>query len=195
MNQLRSSYELNDLIKRYNYDKKNFNLRVHGSGVYFDKIDLRESSGYMDFGPGFYLTDDFYHAEKRAIDKAMGKGRRKGTGEGYVYLYLIPKVIPNVCTFHRFNGPNISWVDFIIENRDNEGLVHNFDFVTGPTADAFMTTVIQSYKDGDFGEVGSDSAKLRLAKELKTDKLGIQTCITSNRGLSLIKRLDCIRVY
>lgn len=38
----------------------------HGSGVWFDEVDLSYAKGFKDFGAGFYLTSDFNQAQKWA---------------------------------------------------------------------------------------------------------------------------------
>ena len=34
-------------------------ILYHGTNIDFQKIDIRESNPYKDFGQGFYLTDIF----------------------------------------------------------------------------------------------------------------------------------------
>lgn len=45
-------------------------ILYHGTNIDFQKIDIRESNPYKDFGQGFYLTDIFLQAENMANKKA-----------------------------------------------------------------------------------------------------------------------------
>ena len=87
-------------------------LWYHGSATYFDQIDLSLSGLLKDFGPGFYLSDDFSHACARA--RAM---QARVSGEhAYVYTYLVPKTFPVNFRVRIFKGaPSVPWVDFILD--------------------------------------------------------------------------------
>lgn len=183
---------MNEFEIRYQklYNRKTEHLRFHGTNCFFDKIDLKFSKGYRDFGPGFYLAESYNHAEGRAL-------QLPNIGCCFVYVYAVPKTF-NVISkdnFKRFYTPSISWLDFIMENRKYKQLVHNYEVVIGPTADANVITLIDRYNRGKFGIVGSLNAKQALIAELKPYRYSNQTCLCSENVINQIRRIDCISIY
>ena len=118
------------------YDK---DIKYHGTGEAFDKIDLFRSGTEKDFGSGFYLAENY----KSAHDMAYKRAKRRGIG--YVYGYRVTKDLLEGLNVHTFNGTSIAWFDFIVNNRYNPDFKHDFDVVIGPIADAKTMDLLDEY--------------------------------------------------
>jgi hypothetical protein len=162
----------------------------HGSGELFNHIDLNKCSGYRDFGRGLYLSIEYWHAE------SIANRRARNTGNGYVYIFKIPKTFSNTpLKIKTFRGPSEAWVDFIIDNRKSECNNHNYDIVIGPTADNSTNTIIKKYLRGDYGKVGSLRAKKLLISLLKPKVYPTQICICTQLGLNYLRYITTNKIF
>lgn len=136
----------------------------HGSNLVIEKIDLSKGRTAKDFGRGFYLSDDKEQAGKMAENVV----RRKG-GETFVSVFDCPDDILESSDLKilRFDGYSETWIDFIIQNRNNRGLVqtHDYDIVYGPIANDAVAVSIALYT-GDF--ISKEDLLRRLKYRLET---------------------------
>lgn len=111
----------------------------HGSRESITNPDLMHSRVDIDFGQGFYLTQDINMAEKWAVTKAIpiiNSYRFKGYGLS-IYEFELDK----------------EWLEFVKANRnaDNPELLkkyNKYDVLIGPTADDKLYDTIGEYIDG-----------------------------------------------
>lgn len=115
-------------------DKK---ILYHGSAVIVDKPDLKHSRVDLDFGAGFYVTEDMLMAEKWACNK------RESVLNTYVADLSKLKILEL--------GLTKQWLHFIIENRNDYEIeldYKQYDVITGPVADDKMYRTISDYEAG-----------------------------------------------
>ena len=125
----------------------------------------------LDFGPGFYVTND----KNQAVDWANTKaGRKKGL-----------KAILNVYSFD-FDGfladnefrhlvfpkYNIEWLDFIAASRKGKSPWVGLDWIEGGIANDSVISTVDAYVDG------SMTAEMALGKLIK-EELKHQVCISN----------------
>jgi hypothetical protein len=116
----------------------------HGSNLVVSTPKIKNRFKTLDFGIGFYTTEN----EKQAQEFALKVFERRG-GEG----------VPTVSCFEfraefeefrflNFDKPDEKWLDFVVANRKGGNLSKNFDIVRGPVAndDVFATIIL--YEDG-----------------------------------------------
>lgn len=156
-------------------------ILYHGTGTEFDKINILHSIYTKDFGDGFYLTDDFETAKKRAIQK----GRKQGYG--IVYGYYVPKDLLDGLRVHNFQGVSLNWFDFVVSNRNIDGFKHDYDVVIGPTADANAVGILDDYMDGEYGNPNDRMVKAKVIDMLKTYVYGKQFCFSTQNAVNRIQ--------
>lgn len=113
-------------------------MRVfHGSSVSIPNPDLEHSRIDIDFGPGFYLTEDKHMAEKWAV------GRK---------ISIINEYDLNLSGLKVINlGLTKQWLDFVAYNRGYGDILFDTadaDVIIGPTADDKMFVTISTYLSG-----------------------------------------------
>lgn len=109
----------------------------HGSYTEVRNPDLKHTRTDIDFGPGFYLTEDKKMAEKWAV----------GRNTSVMNAYELDCANLNVVHF----GLTKQWLDFIAYNRgfsDKALDCSGVDVLIGPTADDKMFNTLTSYFGG-----------------------------------------------
>ena len=87
----------------------------HGSNCRIIIVDLTYSRRYMDFGTGFYLTQDF----QRAVIMANRSTELKGEGSPEVNPFIFnPKSCPKDVKILEFKSNTWEWARFVMLNRD-----------------------------------------------------------------------------
>jgi hypothetical protein len=99
----------------------------HGSNIDFDRVSLEFAKDRRDFGRGFYTTTIREQAEKWAHDLCI----RHKTENAFLYIFEFNKVDLNG---KLFDGVSEEWLRFIISNRKQGGVQHDYDIVQGPVA-------------------------------------------------------------
>lgn len=143
----------------------------HGTTADFTKVDLTHAKDRKDFGRGFYLTTDINQAKqlaKRMQYDAIQNGN--SNAKAYVYMFKFDKKLLNGLYTHTFQGANIAWVDYILENRYKSTNKQDYDVVIGKVADVLAKKVLNLYK-AKYGEKATKENKLQLIKDLKPDNL------------------------
>ena len=131
-----------------------FDISIHG-------IDLNKSLPNLDFGKGFYTTDNKKKAIDRAIKKTLDYNRRNHCSEdAYLVELLIDESMFPTFNTKFFEPREQQWFEFVINNRMDEDFLlrnnitnHNkdnkFDIVFGEIADGTISSVANSIKNGD----------------------------------------------
>ena len=160
----------------------------HGSpfNVIEPKI-LKNEKRTMDFGYGFYCTTSSEQARKWA----KAKLRKQKLSEGYVNVYRYDPSFEGLNVKNFGLNPTIDWLDFVVANRINPNLEHDFDVIIGPVADDTAFSAIDTYIDENDTSV---ERKNRLIKELKTYKLKDQILFHTDRALKQLKYIDALKV-
>lgn len=159
-------------------------------------IDFSKSKKELDFGIGFYLTDDIDVARRRAISQTKKYNRihRKNEKPAIVTIVINEGVFENL-SIKNFEYCNKEWLNFVLANRLplehlNQNNVHEhnldsrYDIVIGSIADSDVSGLASHIEDGDltFEDI---SVYDILTKEGTT--LGLQMSLHTERGLSSIK--------
>lgn len=165
-------------------------------------IDLEKGNTEVDFGKGFYTTNNFEFAEKRAIYRAKSESRfnRNADVKPVVIEFEIDENTINQKNtkykLKRFKGSNNEWAKFCIYNRcDNEFLEKNnidfhnkdskYDIVIGKTADVSISTLSCRFSEGKY-QIDKNTHTIIDNKDFKT-----QFSFHSKR---VLKELEIIKI-
>lgn len=118
----------------------------HGSIVEVRKPTLRRGRSRTDFGKGFYTTT----LAEQAEHWAKIKQDRAKAAKAVVSVYEIDDAILNDSTLamRKFDGVDEAWLNFVVNNRKSEPLLHPFDLVFGPVANDNVFTTVNLYESG-----------------------------------------------
>lgn len=122
-------------------------LLYHGTNLIIEEPKLSFSRVDIDFGIGFYLSEDIT-LEKDWADKRV----KRDSGLRIINVYSSPEDLifnPDLIV-KVFNGYSEEWFDFVIENRECIYQGPKYDLVVGNMADNFVYDVIDSYLNGDY---------------------------------------------
>ena len=116
-------------------------LVYHGSSVEVIHPDITRSRLDIDFGSGFYTTQDIHMAKKWACNR----------NESILNIYELKLEDFEVKTY----GVDEEWLYYVMENRTGRtGLFEmpfddgKYDIIIGPTADDKLFNVIDLFSDG-----------------------------------------------
>jgi hypothetical protein len=115
----------------------------HGSNVDFDKVSLDFAKEKRDFGKGFYTTT----LREQAADWAQDLCLRHKTGTAYLYEFEFSMGNLNCKIFEDISA---EWLNFIIKNRIQGGIQHDYDVVQGPVADDRIYPTITLFLNGRY---------------------------------------------
>lgn len=153
----------------------------HGSIVAVRRPSLRFGRYKTDFGKGFYTTTDFEQAARWAHIKK----ERANSVNAIVSVYEIADdLLENSnLMIMQYKGATESWLNFVVENRRSEELLHNYDIVLGPVANDKLYATISMYENGDLDVEAA-------IVQLKTHVLFNQVSLHSKRAIEEIKFLE-----
>lgn len=159
-------------------------------------IDVNYTNKVGDFGIGFYLSKDVFNAEYIANRKAHL------TKEKPCIIELTIQSSKNNLRVKEFMNKTmnseedlIKWAQFIVNNRcgmeyiknvsskygfEDNNLDNRYDIIIGKTADGHITKIASMCKD-EQRLITSKEAKSLLSKNY-----GVQYCISTIKGLSII---------
>ena len=148
----------------------------HGSNIAIEKPRLVPQNRFLDFGKGFYTTEN----KAQAISFADKIFRRRKDGAPIVSVYEFDeKAAFAVCSLLRFDSPNEAWLDFVFQHRN--GTYHGaaYELTYGPVAndDIFATFTLYA---------GGELTKEETIDRLKVKKLFNQLVFSSVRALSFM---------
>lgn len=119
-------------------------ILYHGTPYRFKEIDLRINRGTpLDFGRGFYTTEDRAYAESYA---ALGASNR-GQSRGYIRIYQFDedRALDRL-DVGIFDEPDDRWLDHLVSNRIEPYMPPVYDISMGLSADSAIQDVIDSYE-------------------------------------------------
>lgn len=117
----------------------------HGSNTVVCRPDVLHSYRPLDFGKGFYVTENLTQAEQWAIRKRLIMA--EGTAAVNEYLYNENYSGLNVKTF---NDDLIEWIDFVCSCRDGSEIYKQYDIIIGRVANDKVFRVVDRYHSGEW---------------------------------------------
>jgi hypothetical protein len=152
-------------------------LLYHGSNMVVDKPKLIPQNRFLDFGRGFYTTEN----DAQAVSFADKVYRRRKTGVPTVSIYEFDEQAAfAACSLLRFDLPDEDWLDFVSANRGGIYKCAEYEFIYGAVAndDIFATFTLYA---------GGELTKEETIGRLKVKKLYNQLVFASERALSYLK--------
>lgn len=145
------------------------NILYHGSLVEVKEPLANVGRRELDFGPGFYLTNDKTQAESWAQTLAGRKKNAKAILNEYSFdVDKFEEVGYKELVFREYN---IEWLDFIAASRKSKEPWKEFDWIEGGVANDSVISTVDAYVDGF---ITADQALDKLVKE----ELRHQVCIS-----------------
>jgi hypothetical protein len=149
----------------------------HGSNTTVERPRLVPQTRFLDFGKGFYTTEN----KTQAISFADKVYRRRQEGTPIVSVYEVDEVAAfSVCSVLRFDAPDESWLDFVYEHRTGFYKGSAYELIYGAVANDDVYETFNLYATGALD-------KEDTLKRLKVKKLYNQLVFTSERALSFLK--------
>jgi hypothetical protein len=149
-------------------------ILYHGSSQAVAHPKLIPQNRFLDFGKGFYTTEN----KAQAISFADKVFRRRREGAPTVSVYEFDEAAAfAACSLLRFDSANEEWLDFVSANRNGsfQGAAH--ELVYGAVADDDIYATFALYASGEL-------TKEETLSRLKAKKLYSQLVFGSERALS-----------
>ena len=170
-----------------------FDIWLHG-------INLSKSLPNLDFGKGFYVTDDKKKAVDRALKKTSDYNRRhKCNEEAYLVEMYIDDSLFEELSVKKFIKREKEWFDFVINNRleidylqKNNIINHNknnkYDVVFGEIADGKIADIVNNIKNNAYNMNDIDyKAILPAYGKFYSNQYSFHTV----KSLACIKDISC----
>ena len=156
----------------------------HGSNQIIREPNLLKGRKFLDFGSGFYLSDEKSQAENRARSAVLFF--EEGTPTVNVFEWT-KNTVANLNVLH-FPTANIEWLDFVLANRQGDVFENQYDIVIGPTADDKTILVIDQYMAGMFNSL--ENPKEFVIQLFQPQNLAIQYLFATEESLKYIHFTD-----
>jgi len=138
----------------------------HGSVLTIGKPSVRFSKRFLDFGSGFYVTEDQKQAENWAKRKAV---RQKS--KPIVSFYSLSDDL-SAYKGLVFASEDVAWLDFVAKCRKGGEIYEGYDYISGSVANDDVFATVDMYVRGIW-----DSK--RALSEIKYYKTSHQICLIS----------------
>jgi len=149
----------------------------HGSNVTVKKPMLVPQTRFLDFGNGFYTTEN----KTQALSFADKVYRRRKEGAPVVSVYEIDDTSAfSTCSLLRFDAPDEAWLDFVFRHRTGLYKETAYELIYGAVANDDVYETFTLYATGALD-------KEDTLKRLKVKKLYNQLVFTSERALSFLE--------
>jgi len=148
----------------------------HGTNIAIEKPIIINRFKTLDFGEGFYTTENENQAKDFAIKVCE---RRKSNLFPIVNCYEFNEDY-NAFSIFKFDAPNEKWLDFVVDRRKGIALREKYDLIIGPVAndDVFGTIIL--YETGQLDKEGA-------VKRFKVKKLYNQVVFCNQKTLNRLK--------
>jgi len=156
----------------------------HGSNQIIRQPNLLKGRKFLDFGSGFYLSDEKKQAENRAKSTVL----LFEDGAPTVNVFEWKKDMDTGLTILHFPTANIEWLDFVLANRQGDMFVKQYDIVIGPTADDQIILVVEQYLAGVFDHL--ENPKATVIQLFQPQKLATQYLFATEKSLQYIHFTD-----
>ena len=153
-------------------------ILYHGSNMVVEQPRLVHQNRSLDFGSGFYTTENKVQAVSFA-DKVFRRRKKEGIPTVSIYEFDEAAAFAE-CSLLRFDSPDEAWLDFVSDHRNNIYTGENHELIYGPVAndDIFLTFTLYA---------GGDLTKEETLNRLKVKKLYNQLVFRSEKALSHLK--------
>lgn len=152
-------------------------ILYHGRNVVVEKPQLVKQTRFLDFGYGFYTTEN----KAQAISFAEKVYRRRKEGVPTVSIYEIDEQVAfAACSLFRFDSPSEEWLDFIYENRMGSYAGTPYELIYGAVANDDVYETFNLFAAGALDREDT-------LKRLRVKKLYNQLVFTSEKALSFLK--------
>ncbi|MDR1784124.1 MAG: DUF3990 domain-containing protein [Dysgonamonadaceae bacterium] len=157
----------------------------HGSNQIIRQPDLSKGRKYLDFGNGFYLSNEKGQAENRA--KSAVLFFEDGTPTVNIYNW---ENTNNDLKILNFPSANIEWLDFVLANRmgNVSEPTAQYDIVSGPTANDKTILVIDQFMAGMFDNL--ENPKEFVIQLFQPEKLATQYLFATPKSLDYLKFIN-----
>lgn len=167
--------------------------------IYEKGIDFSKSKDKLDFGVGFYLTDDIDRAYERAWQKTLMFNRKYKSNESAALVEAELDIdFINTLNVKKFEYCNKEWLYFVLANRfskdyiqSQKWLEHNldlrYDVVIGSIADSEVSDLAMHIMNNDMS-ISDVSVYDVLTNEGRT--LGEQLSLHTEKSKKCIKTLN-----
>jgi hypothetical protein len=152
-------------------------ILYHGSNMVVAEPKLITQNHFLDFGKGFYTTEN----KAQAISFANKVYRRRKEGVPTVSVYEFDETAAfAACSLLRFDSPNEEWLDFVSANRNGTYRGAAYELIYGAVAndDIFATFTLYA---------GGELTKEETINRLKVKSLYNQLVFGSKRALFHLK--------
>ena len=131
-----------------------------------------------DFGIGFYTTSSRAQAQCFIQNKAS----KQNVSQGYLSCYEVPDdfLRQNSLKIKNFTAADETWIDFVLKNRRQADIDHNYDVIYGPVANDQVYASFTLFEN----ELIS---KAELIERLKTTRLVDQILFHTEKSLLILK--------
>ena len=121
-------------------------ILYHASTIVIESPLTNVGRKELDFGPGFYLTEDFTQAVKWAQTVAL----RKSGANAIVNTYEFDEEEFLIHPYRRklFESYSVEWLDFIAESRRGSNPWAQYDWIEGGIANDRVISTVVAYVDG-----------------------------------------------
>lgn len=146
-------------------------ILYHGATAIVREPLTRVGRPDLDFGPGFYVTNDHSQAENWAITKASRKKNLKGILNIYKFDQRLFELESNY-SLKIFPSYNVEWLDFVAFSRKGRQPWSDLDWIEGGIANDSVISTVDAYVDG---LITAEKAMDALVRE----ELKHQVCISN----------------
>ena len=148
----------------------------HGSNVVVRDPQLVKQTRFLDFGRGFYTTEN----KIQAISFAEKVWRRRKEGFPIVNVYEIDESAAfSACSLLCFNSPDERWLDFVYGHRMGYYVGIAYELIYGPVANDDIYEAFNLFASGVIN-------KEDTLKRLKIKKLYNQLVFSTEHALSFL---------
>lgn len=152
-------------------------ILYHGSNMAVELPKLLVQNRFLDFGTGFYTTEN----KVQAISFANKVYRRRQNGSPIVSIYEMNESDAfSSCSLLNFAEPNESWLDFVYMNRTGTYSGKPYELIYGPVADDDVYETFMLYSNGTL-------TREETLKRLKIKRLYNQLVFSSERAISFLR--------
>ena len=140
----------------------------------------------LDFGPGFYLTNNREQAVSWALTKAARKKNHKAVLNVYRFeqgLFLSEKAFRS----RIFPSYDKEWLDFIAESRKGQQPWAGYDWIEGGIANDSVISTVEAYVDGF---ITAEVALGRLVNENLKHQVCISNQVIIDKYLSFVEAIE-----
>jgi len=157
-------------------------LSIHLHSILEFGIDISKGKVSVDFGQGFYLTNDFSQAEKWA--KGLAETYSKKMGKKFIPVVLKYEVneskMNQLLNVKEFRTSDEEWARFVVDSRLLQS-PEEYDLVIGPLADNKVHTL---KKRIEYGIISYEEA----IEEVRQKVHGNQYAFRTSKAIGFLKR-------